>query len=515
MPFDESKAHIVTRFIRNLVHTRGEWMGKPFDLQPWQEQDIIRPLFGEVREDGTRRYRTAYMEIPRKNGKTELMAAIGLYMTIADGEPGAEVYCCACDRDQASIIFKAAATMVRQNRVLNAKCKIIDSWRRIGYYPTGSTFNAISSEAASKHGYSASCIIYDELHAAPNRELWDVLKTSQGARRQPLMCAITTAGFERSSICWEQHEYAQRVNAGMVDDPSFLGVIYGIKQDEDWKDEAVWARCNPNLGVTVKLNFLRAEFKRALEVPAYQNTFRRLFLNEWTQQSTRWLDMDVWTGSAGVLPGEEEVAGRPCFVALDLSSTTDLTAAARIYPWDDGTFKAFLDFWIPAEGMRERIDRDRVPYDAWVRDGLIRVTPGRTIDQQFIRAWLRDRAEKSQVVEVGYDPWNSSQLVRDLEMDGFTLVEMRQGMASMSPAAKNLVRLLLEKKIHHGGNPVLDWMAGNVTVREDAAGNIKPDKATSTSRIDGIIALIMALHRAILHLGEEESVYEERGVREI
>lgn len=503
MALSRSHGDRVVAFIRMLRHTKGEWAMQPFQLQPWQEQGILRPLFATLRPDGLRQYRTAYVSVPRKNGKTELMAAVGLYMLVADGEYGSEVYSAAADRDQASIIFRAAKEMVLTCPALRKRCKIMDSVKRIIFLPTKSYWQALSADADSKHGGSSHCVIYDELHAAPNRDLWDVLTTSRGARRQPLMVAITTAGYDQKSICYEQYEYAKRVQAGSVTDPSFFAYISEAAQEDDWKDPALWAKVNPNYGVSLKPEFLQDELVKALHVPAYQNTFKRLYLNMWTQQVSRWLDMDVWAASAGETDSGD-LEGRRAFVALDLSCTTDLTACALVVPVD-GSYKLLCHFWIPGDGLNERIDRDMVPYDAWVRDGLITATPGPTVDYTYVKDWLLEINRRYHLEEVAYDPWNSTEIVRFLLDEGFKVVEMRQGFATMSPASKEFLRVVLEKRLHHGNNPVLKWMANNVSVRQDSAGNIKPDKASSTARIDGIVAAIMAVDRAIRHETEPET----------
>jgi phage terminase large subunit-like protein len=506
--FDPTRAARVVAFVRTLKHTKGEWAGRPFQLQPWQ-QEIIEKLFGTINDEGFRQYRTGFIEIPRKNGKTELMAAIALYMLCGDGEYGADIYSAAAEREQAAIIFNAAADMVRTNRTLSARCKVNRSTKRIVYYPTNSFFQALSADADTKHGGNTHCVIYDELHAAPNRELWDVLKTSRGARRQPLMLAITTAGFDRNSICYEQYDYAKR-NQVQKFDPTFYSFIREAEEDDDWKDEAVWKKANPNLEVSVKLSFLREEFTNAVNNPAYQNTFRRLYLNQWTQQNERWIDLDRWAQSAGTIPFEE-LSGKKAYAGLDLSSTTDLSAGVLVFPWSDKSLKIVPHFWIPKENLKERIDKDRVPYDAWVRDGFITATPGRVIDYGFILAWLKEQSKKFQIPQIAYDPWNATELVKNLLDEGFEMVEMRQGYATMSPASKEFYRVMLEGNLHHGNNPVLNWMAGNVSVKIDPAGNIKPDKSTSTARIDGIIGAIMGVDRALRNMGGG-SVYENKEI---
>ena len=497
----------VVRFINNLTHTKGEWARQPFALRPWQ-QAIIRDLFGSVREDGRRRYRTCYVEIPRKNGKIELAAAIALYMLIGDGEPGAEVYSAAVDRDQASLVFGVAAEMVRNDPELLAVCEVVDSRKTIVHRPSGSFYRAIPAEAAGRHGYNASGVIYDELHAAPNRDLYDVLTTSTGARRQPLVFVITTAGWDRNSICWELHDYALKVRDGIIADDSFLPVLYAAPAEADWLDEDVWQAANPALGDFRSLEEMQIAARRAREVPGQQNAFRRLYLCQWTEQADRWLDMTVWDEN-GADPAD--LRGRACFAGLDLSTTTDISALELFFPDADGGGDVLSFFWVPDENIRRRSLRDRVPYDHWARDGLIASTEGNVVDYDVIRRDINELASVYQMHEIAIDRWNSTQLQTQLMGDGFTVVPFGQGFASMTAPTKELERLVLERKLRHGGNPVLRWMASNVAVRQDPAGNLKIDKAKSTERVDGMVALAMAVGRAMVR-EDVRSVYEVRGI---
>lgn len=509
--FDEAAADRAVQFFEQyLRHVKGKWAGVPFELMDWQRDKIIRPLFGWKRMDGTRKYRVAYIEIPRKNGKSTLAAGIALYLLTADGEPGSEVYSAAADREQAAIVFETAKAMVEASPALRKRAQIYK--RSIVVPKTRSSYKVLSADAPTKHGLNAHGIIFDELHAQPNRELWDVLTTSTGAREQPLVVAITTAGYDRNSICWEQHDYARKVLDGIIDDPSFFAYIAAANEDDDWTDPKVWAKANPGLGVSVKQEYLEQECKRAKEVPAYQNTFRRLHLNQWTQQETRWMDMTAWDASAGLLR-DHELPGRIAYGGLDLSSTTDISAFVLVFPPDEsgGGYRVLPTFWMPEDTMREHQKRDRVPYDVWVREGWIKTTPGNVINYGFIRREINRLANIYNIAEIGADPWNATQLLVDLEGDGFTIVAIRQGFASMSAPTKELMNLVLAKKLIHGGNPVLRWMADNLVVKTDPAGNIKPDKAKSTQRIDGIVALIMALDRAVRN-ENKPSVYEDRGI---
>lgn len=511
--YSKEKADAAIKFISALKFTKGEWAGRPFILQPWQKK-FIRKLFGYVNKDGTRRYRTAYLEIPRKNGKSELAAAIALYLLFADGEPGAEIYSAAADREQASLVFNAAATMVRNSKSLSKISRIINSQKRIVFYKKNSFYRAISSEAYSKHGFNAHAVVYDELHVAPNRDLWDTLQTSMGARRQPLMLAITTAGYDRNSICWEVHEYARQVRDGVIKDPSFLPVIYSADPEDDWTDEKVWAKANPNLGVTIKLDFLRQECQRAKEIPAYQNTFRRLYLNQWTQQDTRWIDMEAWRECGGKVD-YEELANLRCWAGVDLSTTTDISSCALVFePDSDGVVHVLSYNWVPRENIAARVRRDRVPYDLWAQQGHITATEGNVIDYDYIRIAITDEIKRRfpLLQVVGYDPWNATKWAIDLESEGVPVMEVRQGFKTMSPACKELERLIIGRKLRHNNNPVLTWAMDNLVVEQDPAGNIKPAKDKSTERIDPAVAVIIAISAMLQSEAPEESAYESRGV---
>lgn len=512
MPYSEAAADKAVNFFnRVLVHTKGKWAGVPFDLRPWQEQEIIRPLFGTLNDAGLRQYRTAYVEVPRKNGKSEVAAGVALYLLTADGEEGAEIYGAAADRDQAGIVFQVAAEMVRRSRVLSKQLRVIDSQKRIVHPRSGSFYRAIPADAAGSHGFNAHGIVFDELHTQASRELWDVLTTSTGAREQPLTFAITTAGYDRNSICWEQHEYAQKVASGVVDDPSFFAFLRFAPDAADWTDEAVWRACNPALGDFRGLEEMRTFAAKARETPALENTFRQLYLNQWVKQAVRWLALEKWDATAGrVEPAA--LRGRAGYGGLDLASTTDIAAWVLVFPADDGTFDVLPHFWIPEEGMRERVRRDRVPYDLWERQGFLTATPGAVIDYGAIEEHiLRDR-ERFNIREIAFDRWGATQLSQRLDGEGFTVIPFGQGYASMSSPTKELLNKVLERKLRHGGNPVLRWMADNMVVRRDPAGNLKPDKERSTEKIDGMVALVMALDRAIRNQ-HGPSVYEERGLR--
>jgi phage terminase large subunit-like protein len=356
-------------------------------------------------------------------------------------------------------------------------------------------------------------VVVDELHVQPNRDLVDVLVTSTGARRQPLVVFITTAGFNRESICYEYHEYARQVSEGIIDDPSFFSYVLTTDEDADWLDEKVWAEVNPGLGIQVKWDYLRNEARHAKHVPAYQNTFRRLHLNQWTAQESRWLDMAAWD-DCDMRVDPKLLEGAECYGGLDLASTSDIASFVLDFPSDEGEEErhAWLPFfWIPEENMSERARKDRVPYDAWVRDGLMATTEGNVIDYGYILRDIEQLGEKYNIQEIAFDMWGAFQISQQLDGLGFTVIGFGQGYKSMKHPTTELLRLVLDKKIVHGGNPVLRWMADNVVVDQDPAGNMKPNKAKSREKIDGIVAGIMALDRAVRH-ESGDSVYDERGI---
>jgi len=438
-----------------------------------------------------------YCEVPKKNGKSEIAAGVALRLLFADGEPGAEIYSAAADREQASIVFHVAAEMVRLNPKLGRRCKILDSTKRI-IHNNGNFYRVLSADVKTKHGFNTHGVIFDELHAQPNRELWDVLTQGAGdARKQPVIFAITTAGYDRHSICWEIHEYARKVQSGIIKDPTFLPVLFGAEESDDWADETVWQKANPSLGVTIDIERVRDHCKRAKENPAEENMFRRLRLNQWVKQETRYLPMEAWRKCGGPLD-VARLEGCACWAGLDLASSIDIAALVLAFPMEDQVHFV-CRFWIPADNIEQRARRDRVPYDLWVKQGFLVATPGNVIDYAFIEAEIDALAKRFAIREIAFDRWGAVQMAQNLTERGFTLVEFGQGYKSMSPPTKELLKLVLSGKIRHGDNPVLGWMADNVVVTTDAAENVKPDKAKSTERIDGIVSAIMALDRLLRH----------------
>jgi len=512
--YDKGAADFAVAFIESLCHTKGTWAGKPFELIDWQER-IIRDLFGILKKNGYRQFNTAYVEIPKKQGKSELAAAVALLLCCGDGEERAEVYGCAADRQQAGIVFDVAADMVRMCPALNKRVKILASQKRMVFQPTNSFYQVLSAEAYSKHGFNIHGVVFDELHTQPNRKLFDVMTKGSGdARMQPLYFLITTAGTDTQSICYETHQKALDILEGRKIDHTFYPVIYGAKEDEDWTSPEVWKKANPSLGITVGIDKVQAACDSAKQNPGEENSFRQLRLNQWVKQSIRWMPMHKWDACAFPV-SEDELEGRVCYGGLDLSSTTDITAFVLVFPpLDESDKYAVLPyFWIPEDNVDLRVRRDHVPYDVWQRQSKLETTEGNVVHYGFIEKFIERLGEKFNIREIAFDRWGAVQMVQNLEGMGFTVVPFGQGFASMSPPTKELMKLVLEQKIAHGGHPVLRWNMDNIFIRTDPAGNIKADKAKSTEKIDGAIALIMALDRAI-RCGNVngESVYESRGL---
>lgn len=500
--FDEDAADHAIEFFSFLRLWEGEWKGCVFQLELWQKF-IVGSLFGWKRTDETRRFRVGYTEVPRKNGKSPLMAGIGLYLFVADDEPGAQIYSAATKRDQAKIVWKHAAKMVETSPALKKRIKIYWGKGNMHIPETESKFEPLGADADTMDGLNIHAALVDELHAHKKRDTWDVLETATSSRRQPMLLAITTAGVDQTSICYENHLYAEKVLKGTVQDDSYFAFIATIdKEDmENWDDPKVWAKANPNLGISVKLDDLNRKASKAKEMPSFLNAFLRLHLNVWTQQVDRWIPLHLWDENAGMVV-EEKLKGRTCFGGLDLSSVSDITAWVMVFPRNDDPeeLDILCRFWVPEARLHDPHNKYRDQYKTWVKQGFLMTTPGDAIDYGFVKAQVLKDAETFKLVDLNIDRlFQSHQVSVDLTDEGLTVVGMGQGFLSMAAPMKELERRLLLRKIHHGGHPVLRWMADNVTVKKDPAGNLKPDKATSQGKIDGIVALVMGLDRAMRH----------------
>ena len=505
-----TSAQKVIDFFSKLKHSKGEWAGQVFRLEPWQEF-ILWNLFGwKWRDTKLRRFRTGYIEVARKNGKSTFFAGIGLYLFAYDDEPGAEVYCAATKRDQAKIVWGEGKRMVQRSPELHRKIDLFRSSMVI--MNTACKYEPLGADEDTLDGLNPHASIIDELHAHKSRAVWDVLETASGARRQPIQVAITTAGYDKQSICWDQHSYLEKILTGVLKDETYFGMIYTLDPEDNWEDDAVWIKANPNIGVSVKYDDLRLQADRAKSLPRQLNAFLRLRMNQWTESEVRWLPPEAW--AACDAPVElEGLHGMKGYAGLDLSSTTDLTALIYVFEPQTETdyYRVLCRFFMPQDNVQQRVRQDRVPYDMWIRQGFITATPGNVVDYDWILRQIADDGAVFDIKEVGFDRWGASRIQTQLQDMGVTVVPIGQGYQSMSPPSKELEKLVLSKRLAHGGNPVLRWMASNVVIRTDPAGNIKPDKSKSTERIDGIVALVMGLDRATRSM-EGRSVYENRGV---
>jgi phage terminase large subunit-like protein len=515
--FDKELADRAINFFPFLKHTTGEWAGRSIELELWQ-CFIVGSVFGWVRKaDGIRRFRIAYVQVPRKNGKSTLAAGIALYGLLADGEARAEIYSAATKRDQAKIIFEEAKRMVMTSSELKS---MVDIYKlNLSVPATFSKFEPLASEADSLDGLNVYFALIDELHAHKTRELWDVLETATGARRQPLMFPITTAGFNHNGICYEQYEYSTKIlknTAGMEDD-RYFAYIAQMDPEDDWRDPETWAKANPNLGVSVKLEDLEAKVKKAMEIPAAQNNFLCKHLNVWVNSEVRWMDMEKWR-KCPTLSKEEVKALKleeiPCIVGVDLSATTDITSINFEFSLPDGRVFVHSHSFIPEDKVDEKIKRDKVPYRLWEKQGYLTFTPGGVVDYDWIISYIMTKAEVWDIKEICYDPWNATQMANTLTNEGFLCVEIRQGYKTLSEPTKDVYKLVLRGKYIHNNNPVLSWAMSNAVAVSDPAGNIKLDKSKAQYRIDPAVAAVISHVRAILRPYENESrsVYSERGI---
>lgn len=513
--FDPVKAGRAIQFIETgLHHVKGAKARRKelFVLERWQ-RGMVANIFGWVRRDnGLRRYRKVWCFVPRKNGKTPLAACLILTVAAMDGEAGAEIYSAAFKYDQACKVFEHVRGMVKAEPELSRRFKIYGGQAKALTWEDGnSAYRPISSDNLGSHGQNTSCYVVDEVHVFKDGELIEVLDTSVASRDQPLAIYITTSDYSHEgSICNEMHDRFCKIRDGVIDDPKALPVIYEATVDDDWTSEDVWARANPNLGVSVQIEHLRQKCFEAQDSLRLQNSFKRLHLNIRTEQDVAWLPMDRWNECADPAMSLGDYEGQVCWLGLDLSATTDLTALALAFKRDDGGYAVFVDFFLPDDRMHERSTRDGVDYQQWVHDGFITTTPDSLVDLSFIRKRILDYDKRFDVQCVAFDPWQARTFAAMMVDDSVEMVEVRQGHASMGEPTKELEALVISGKLRHTGNPVLRWNAENVVVRLDANANYMPDKKKSVKRIDGVVACIMAIGRGQL-AEDTTSVYETRG----
>lgn len=516
MAHDKNKALEPIEFIQ-ILKLVDDFYGKPFVLLDWQ-YEVLWDVYGKVNSEGYRQYRYAYLEIPKKNAKTTTIAGLAVYHLACD-PPQGQIYCCAAERKQAGLVYKAAVSMIEQDEELKKILKITESRKEILNIDTGTLLTVLSAEAFSKHGINPTVVIFDELHAQPNRDLWDVMTFGAGAaRKEPLWWVITTAGDDpdRHSIGWEIHEQAVKIRDGELLDPTWYVKIYGAPEDADIYDEAVWYEANPSLGHTISLESVRQEALSARNSEAAERLFRWLRLNQWISlKRTGWQPLTLWDNTEGKWK-LSELVGKKCYPGLDLSSTTDITAVCYLFPPQEGIteWRAIFDAWIPEDNMKERVARDQVPYQSWVNQKYLHATPGNVVDYEFVESKLLGANKQYKIKALGTDQWNSRMLTQRLMKKGVEVIEIPQNMNGMSPAMKTIERFMKAGHLTHEKNPVARWCWGNVVVAVDGNENIKPMKNKSKERIDLIVALINAMATAIIFEEKNmESVYETRGVR--
>lgn len=515
---------VVHFFESYLRHHKGEWAGQPLKLEKWQKR-VVRTAFGWLRRDGMRRFRSLYEEIARKNGKSEKAGGLGLYLVAADGENGAEVYSAATKKDQAKIVWNTAAAMVRASPELSRFVRVFKTALVVDR--TGSSFQPIGSDANTTDGLNPHGVIVDELHAHKSRDLFDVLASALGSRRQPMFIVITTAGhYDPTSIGWEMHDYAVKVLEGLVEDDEFFAFVACPDEGDDKFSDAALQKANPNWGVSVKPDYLRKQAELAKVKPGTLPEYESKHINVWSQQARRWLDMDRWRLSDPPPPlsadvrqlaveREKALAGKACRGGLDLSIKTDLSSLVLEFPLEGDLVELVCRFWIPEEEVKRQSERGRRHYEGWQREGWLTVTPGDIVDYEFIRHEIVELTKRFAVKDIGFDPFNATDLTSRLrDQDGVTMVEVRQGYLTLSAPSKDVQARVVARQVRHANNPVLTWCASNAVTVSDSAGNIKPDKANSQGKIDGLVAWVIARARNLVNV-PKTSVYETRGFRQL
>lgn len=518
---DKAGKRVVTFFEQFLRLSKGQWAGKPFVFDKWQRDEIVMPLFGWMREDGTRRYRTAYIEIPKKNSKSSLCSGFSLYGLVADNEDGAEVYTAAASRDQATIVYREAANMVKASPELSRRITLTESTKHMLFEQKSSIYKALSADAGTNEGLNISMLIMDEMHAQRDDLFWNTLMYGGAARRQPLIIIITTAGVDQDGICYEYHDKAMQIMEGIQEDDAFFAYVKSAEwamkragKDEErrqnvWKDERVWHEANPALGSILAIDDFRQAYRDAIKSPRLQNAFKRYRLNIWTEQQERWLDMDHWAACGEPLD-EDELAGEPCYAGLDLASVSDLCSFELDFPTMGHA--VISNFWVPRAAVNTRIEKGDFSFEQWEKAGLLRVTEGNVTDYDVIREDIKEMAERFGLQKIAIDRWNSTQITTQLMSDGIEMVRFGQGFGSMNAPSKALEKLVNGHALRHGGHAVLAWCARNVTTQESPTGDIKPVKVKGRNKIDGIVALIMALGLSIAEPIQERSTYETNGL---
>ncbi len=509
--WDPTRASRICRFIENLTHVKGPLAGQKIRLEPWQVF-ILTTVFGWVTREGYRRFRRVYIEVPRGNAKSTLSSGVGLYMLCADGEGGAECYSLATTRQQARIVFGDAQAMARANPGLRAKFGLGIAAHNMHVLQTASKFEALSAEGSTLDGLNTHLGIIDELHAHKTRAVYDVVETSIGKRAQSMLWVITTAGSDRAGICYEVRSFVTQVlnqtllahdglgykiEGGAMEDDTQFGIIYTIDDEDDWTTEAALAKANPNWGISVMPDILTSLQQKAVQMPAAANNFLTKHLNVWVNASIAWMDMRAWDRCADNKLALDDFAGEECWIGLDLATRSDITAKVRVFSRlvnDVLHYYVFGDYYLPESAVT---DGRNAQYSGWVRSQYLIETSGNVTDYEVIADGLRDDAARFRIAEIGFDPWNATHLANILQDEGLAMVEMRQGARTLSEPMKHLQALVLEGRLHHDGNPALTWMVSNTMAKHDENDNIRPIKERDEAKIDGVVALIMALGRTM------------------
>jgi phage terminase large subunit-like protein len=513
--FDEKAADSAVRYIETQIrHVKGELAGELIKLEEWQKNEIIKPLFGwKDKETGLRKYNSAYIEIPKKSGKSFLAACMAAIFLDIEPEGGSEVVGVAWGRKQASLVFDATKEVIKKSPRLKKRCEIFKNSILVQDDQRGlCTYKILSKEAGGEDGINPQLAIIDELHVHKNNEVLEMVEKSMGARRQPLSFVITTAGSDLYGIGRQRHEYARDVTLGKIQDENMLVCIYCADLEDDPFAEATWKKANPNYGVSVYKHSYEREAKKAVVSPASLNSFKRYYLNIWTQSKTAWIPDHVWKASQWELV--EDLEGRECYAGLDLSSRSDITALTLLFPLDGGRYVSKNWFWLPEDKGQGAIEENKnIQYLQWIKDEYIVETPGNTIDYEFILFELAELRQKYDIKVIAYDEWNSSHIAPQLHEMNMALQPFRQGYKSMNLPTKELEKLIMDKKFNHLGNPVLQWMAGNAVIQSDPAGNIKviKDVKSKNKKVDGIISNVMALGMALAEQVDESYLNKTGG----
>lgn len=510
--FDHDRGEQAISFAQALRHTSGKWAGKPFSLQPWQAF-VLYMIFGWVDDQGLRRFHKIYLEVARKNGKSEFSSVIQIIALLLDNEAAAEIYSAATKHDQAKIVFQKTRSMLRR---LSGESDYVSDQVEVRKHDilrdsNDSFIKAINSDSHTLDGLNPHCAIIDEYHAHKNSDLLDVIESGMGARQQPILFIITTAGFNVEGPCYALRKNMIDILEGRIESDREFAIIYTLDKEDDWQDPEVWPKSNPNLNKSVYLNYLKAQFKQAKNQGGQKEvSFKTKNLNIWVNSSDTWITDEEWMACDF---GEPIHDRKPVYLGVDIASTRDITAIAELYPPHEKSarFRVRMHYYIPEDSVDTKRKSGEAPYRKWVDDGLIKTTPGNHTDQAYIEEDILQINDRGNLKAAEFDPYNTSYLMTNLTDKGVPVSPFRQGFLSMSEPTKKLETMILSKELDHGGDPVLRWMMSNVALKHDPAGNIKVDKAKSQDKVDGVVALIMAIG-GYLTEEIEENPYKNRGM---